>query len=165
MALIVETGSIVDGATSYVSLEDARAYAAARGVTLPADDAEAEAIIIKAMDFLESYADRFKGERVERDQPLSWPRVGAVIEGWPWGPHEIPRQVVSAQLALIVEINGGADPFNPPADLPVVRERVEGAVEVEYANPGKVYKVAADAPSRTIINTLLKHSGLMLIRA
>lgn len=165
MALIVETGSIVDGATSYVSLEDARAYAAARGVTLPADDAEAEAIIIKAMDFLESYADRFKGERVERDQPLSWPRVGAVIEGWPWGPHEIPRQVVSAQLALIVEINGGADPFNPPADLPVVRERVEGAVEVEYANPGKVHKVAADAPSRTIINTLLKHSGLMLIRA
>lgn len=163
MALVIEDGSIVPGANTYVGLDDARAYASARGVTLPAD--EAEAIIVRAMDYLESFGPRFVGSRVERDQPLSWPRVGAVIEGWPWGPHEIPRQVVSAQLALIVEINGGADPFNPPADLPVVRERVEGAVEVEYANPGKVYKVAADAPSRTIINTLLKHSGLMLIRA
>lgn len=163
MTLIVETGSIVPGANSYVSLADARAYVAARGAALPSDDAEAEAVILKAMDYLESFSARFKGDRVNRDQPLSWPRVGAVIEDWSWGPAEIPRQVIAAQLALVLEVNSGIDPFNPPDALPQVRKKV-GPIEVEYANPSSVSKVAKTSPSQTIVNLLLRHSGLSLVR-
>ena len=165
MALIVENGSIVAGANSYVSLADARAYATARGAALPADDAAAEVIVHKAMDYLESFDGRFKGDRVERDQPLSWPRTGVEIEGWYWQHTEIPRQVINAQLALVLEINAGEDPRNPPAAaLPVVRKRVEGAVEVEYANPVAPSKVLKTAASTAQINLLLKQSGLSLVR-
>lgn len=163
MAITVEDGSTVTDANSYVSLADFRAYASVRGVSLPVDDAEAEAILIKAMDYLESFADRFIGERVNRDQALSWPRSDVTIEGFSWSVTEIPRQVRNAQLALGIEINDGNDPFNPPDALPVVREKVD-AIEVQYANPTRVQKVSATSPSQTIINTLLEHSGLTLIR-
>lgn len=164
MTLIVEDGSQVEDANSYVTLAEFRSYAAARGVDVPADDGEAEAMLVKAVDYLESFAARFVGERVSRTQSLSWPRASVTIEGFTWGPTEIPRQVLSAQLALGAEIAQGQDPFNPPAALPVVRERVD-TIEVEYANPGAVHKVSATAPSRAIINTLLSHSGLRMIRA
>lgn len=166
MTITVETGAIVAGANSYVSLADARAYALARGTALPVSDADAETVLIKAMDYLESFDGRFKGNRVDRDQPLSWPRTGVEIEGWAWSSDEIPRQVINAQLALVIEVNAGEDPLNPSANenLPVTRKRVEGAVEVEYANPGNAMKVSKTAASTTLINLLLRHSGLSLIR-
>ena len=165
MTITVETGAIVTNANSYVSLTDARAYVAARGGVLSAVDATAEAVLLKAMDYLESFDGRFKGDRVERDQALSWPREGVIIEGWEWGSDEIPRQVINAQLALVWEVNEGEDPNNPSAvTLPVIRERVEGAVEVEYANPGTAMKVSKTQGSRAIINTLLKNSGLFAVR-
>ena len=101
---------------------------------------------------------------VERDQPTAYPRKNLELEGWNWSSDEIPRQVISAQLALCLEINAGADPYNPPDALPVVRKRVEGAVEVEYANPSKVSKVSKYQPSQTIINVLLKNNGLSAVQ-
>ena len=166
MTLIIEDGSQVADANSYVTLPEARGYASARGVALSAVDSELEAIALKAMDYLESFANRFKGDRVSRDQSLSWPRVNVEIEQFTWASTEIPRQVVSAQLALIVEIHNGDDPYNPPKEsLPVIRERVEGAVEVEYANPGQQLKVSKTQKSRSLINLLLKNSGLFAVRS
>lgn len=164
MPIIVEDGSIVAGANSYVSLDDARAYVTERNAELPADDGEAEAVLFKAMDYLESFDARFKGDRVERDQPLSWPRTGVVIENWSWSSDEIPRQLIAAQLALVLEGNAGADHFNPaPVTTAQTRKKV-GPIEVEYANPGASSKVSKTAPSSTLINLLLQHSGLSLIR-
>lgn len=163
--LTVESGAIVENANSYVSVADFRAYATARGVSLSADDADVEVILIKAMDFLESHSSRFKGRKVSRDQALSWPRYDVVIEDWSWSHTEIPRQVIAAQCALGIEIAAGEDPFNPPAaDQPVVREKVD-VVEVEYAGPSRISKVSKEAPSQTIINLLLRNSGLFLVRA
>lgn len=164
MTITVETGAIVANANSYVSLDDARAYASGRGVTLSAVDATLETVVIKAMDYLESFSNRFKGDRVQRDQPLSWPRTGVTIENWSWSHTEIPRQVINAQLALILEINAGEDPLNPPAAaLPQVRKKV-GPIEVEYANPTTVSKVTKTAASSALINLLLRNSGLFAVR-
>jgi len=163
MTIIVEDGSIVANANSYVAASALSAYACDRGISLTVAP---EILINKAMDYFESHSDRFKGERVSRDQPLSWPRTGVVLESWSWSSEEIPRQVISALLALCIEINSGEDPNNPSiATLPTIREKVDGAVEVEYANPGSVLKVSKTQPSRTHINLLLKNSGLFAIRA
>lgn len=165
MTITVETGAIVTGANSYVSVADARTYVEARGDTFTADDAEAEILLLKAMDFLESLSNRFKGELVQRDQPLSWPRTGVVIENWSWNSDEIPRQVINAQLSLVREINAGIDPYNPPSNdvYPVKREKVD-VIEVEYATPGNVSKVAKTQQSQTHINLLLRNSGLTAVR-
>lgn len=166
MTIIVEDGTLVSGANSYVSLASARAYALARGITLSAVDSTLKAIILEAMDYLESFSSRFKGDRVSRDQALSWPRTGVDIEGWSWSSTEIPRQVINAQNALIIEINSGEDPHNPTiATLPTIRKKVDGAVEVEYANPGQALKVTKTQASRTHINLLINNSGLFAIRS
>ncbi len=161
--VIVETGAIVSGANSYVSEADLTAYALARGITLSDTP---EILILKAMDYFESFAPRFKGCKVERDQPLSWPRTGVNLEGWDWSYDEIPRQVINAQLSLCIEISAGEDPNNPSsAVLPTIRERVEGAIEVEYANPGQPLKVQKTQPSSVHIRMLLNNSGMFAVRA
>lgn len=163
MTITVETGAIVANANSYISVNDLIGYADAREITLTVDE---EVLILKAMDFFESHSGRFIGQRVQRDQALSWPRTGVVIENWNWSSSEIPRQVINAVLSLCIEINAGEDPYNPSqAVLPTVRKKVEGAVEVEYANPGQALKVSKTQPSKTHINLLLKNSGLFAIRS
>lgn len=163
MAIIVETGAIVTGANSYVSLADASAYISARGLTMSVVDAT----IIKAMDFIESHAMQFRGERVQRDQPLSWPRTGVVIDNWLWSSTEIPRQLINATLATVVEVAAGNDPYNPPiATLPTIKERVEGAVELAYASPrGGDMKLSKDREALVQLRPLMKSSGLFAVRA
>ncbi len=164
MAIVVENGSVVSGANSYISLADFKLYAAVRGITLPAD-ATVEAYLVKSTDYLESNRNRFVGTLTDRDQSLSWPRNNAIIEGWAWLNNEIPRQVINCQCALAVEQVDGLDMYNPASALPVVRENIAGAVEVEYANPGQAAKVTKTRESQAILRTLLKNSGLMVVRA
>ena len=165
MTLIIEDGSTPAGSNSYVSLADARDYGSARGVELSAIDVTLEAHVIQSMDYLESFSKRYVGDQASRDQSLSWPRSNAVVEGWSWSSTEIPRQAVNAQLALIVEIHQGEDPYNPSsASLPVISQKVDGAVEVKYANPETSLKVSKTQTSRSLINTLLKNSGLFAVR-
>lgn len=164
MAIVVEDGSVVTGANSYVSRADAIAYAAARGVTL-ADSTATDAYILKATDYLESLADQYQGERYTRDQALCWPRAGVSIEGYDWDQDEIPRQLIAAQCALIVEISQGADPFNVEAVKgPITQESVVGAVSVTYASATSS-KVRKDTNSRALITLLLKRNGFNVVRA
>lgn len=164
MAIVVEDGTVVAGANSYITRASAIAYAAARGVTL-ADTTATDVLIVKAFDYLESLRSQFKGELVEYDQPAAWPRAGATIEGYDWSNDEIPRQVIAAQCALVVEINAGEDPFNPTAVVgPVTEKTVPGAVTVKYASATSS-KVSKSSSARTIINLLLNRSGLLVVRA
>lgn len=140
MALVIENGSGSDpGANSYAAIAQLRAYAAARGKTLPVADAECEVAMTKAMDYLEAQRDRYTGMRTSRTQPLQWPRTGATVDGYLLAVDEIPHELVAAQLALAVEAAAGTD-LLPTAGTastgPVVAQEVVGAVKVQYA-PGE----------------------------
>lgn len=164
MTITVEDGTIVEGANSWVSREEFITYAAARGVAI-ADEAASDVYLIKACDYINSLEPQIQGYLVNRNQPTVFPRTDLFIENWSWSSTEIPRQVISAQLALALEVSQGADPLNPPDNLPVVEKRVEGAVTVKYANPSNVSKVSKNQASEAIIRTFLKRSGLFAVRA
>jgi len=70
MAITVETGAIVAGANSYVSVVDLDAYLLLRGMTTSLDK---EVMLIKAMDWLE--IQKYKGDQLTCDQVLQFPRV------------------------------------------------------------------------------------------
>lgn len=74
MALILEDGTGVDGANTYVSVEDVRAYAADRGVTMPVDDAAVAVHIYNGMDWFEMHD--FPGVQTYEGAGLSFPRDG-----------------------------------------------------------------------------------------
>lgn len=149
MALIVETGLIVPGADTYASVDDLRAYAAKRGASLPADDAECEVLLIKAMDYLASKAERWKGHRVQLDQPLDWPRYGVTITGYGGANvggfgfgfelplDEIPDDIKRGQMQLAIDVQTvDLQPIQDAASQrgPVTNETVD-VISVSYAGP------------------------------
>lgn len=95
MALVIEDGTVVTGANSYIDVAEAKAFAAARGVDLGNDDVVTEQRLLIAMDYLESL--NYKGVRTDPDkQLLSWPRTGVTFDGRTFGAHVIPAQLKSA---------------------------------------------------------------------
>lgn len=166
MALIVETGSIIPDADSYVSRADYIDYAAARGVMVP-DEEAADVELRKAAQFIDSHEERMKGSRVDRDQPLSFPRKGVEIEGWLWGDDEIPRNVSLCQLNVAMDIHAGIDPYNPPSNPGLARKRtrVEGAIDVEFMGDGRGQKLSRTSTWESLLYSFLKRSGLTVMRA
>lgn len=116
MTLIVETGAVVAGAESYISVADATAYHAARGVTAwaaLASDTVREQVLRRATDYmLQTYRGRWKGYRKDAAQTLDWPRTFVYLEPFVHGavgvypylvaddavPEEVKR--ACAELAL-----------------------------------------------------------------
>jgi hypothetical protein len=102
MALIVEDGTLVANANTYVDDAEYTAYAAARGKTIGTNTAEREKELILAMDYIESYRKDFKGSKVSSSQALQWPRSGVYIDGYLTGSDEIPEELKRAQMEAAV---------------------------------------------------------------
>jgi hypothetical protein len=133
MALIIEDGTLVADANSYVTLEEARAYALARGVTLSAVDATLEVFVVKAMDWLESLRAKYQGVKVSADQSLQFPRVGLTVDGFEVAEDEIHPLLKKAQCQVIMDLAAGLDPQASWDGSPaVLREKVD-VIETEYA--------------------------------
>lgn len=135
MALTVENGNIVTDANSYVTLAEAREFASARGVTLPVDDAAAEILAIKAVDFLEAQRNHYEGTKLTRDQPLQWPRADAFLDGYEIFEDEIPEILKNAQCQLMMEVFAGLDLQPNGTGRETIREKVD-VIETEYAQTG-----------------------------
>ncbi len=164
MALTIEDGSVVSGADSYVSRADYIAYALSVGVVVADTDA-ADIELVKAAGFIGSYEPSLKGRLTDRAQPLSYPRYDLVLEGFSWGSDEIPRQVITCQMAFALDVNEGIDLYNPPVNenRATSKEKVDGAVEVEYFGSGANTKVNRTSSAQALLNTLLYRSGLSIV--
>lgn len=137
MALIVEDGSIVPGADSYISLVDAKALAAKYGLSLPDDDAQAEAALRNGAVYIGLQEPMMCGSRVSASQSLAYPRRGVTLYGFPVLPTAIPDQIKLAQVIAGVEYGKGTDVRASSDGRATSLERVEGAVTVEYFNNGE----------------------------
>lgn len=140
MAIVVEDGSIVAGANSYVTVAELQAYATARGVTI---DGQAEKHLTQAMDYIENLI--FKGYKKTQDQPLQWPRMDVFIDGYLWRSDEIPNELKNGLMQCAIAIHEGNDPLQD-APRAVQRQKVD-VIEVEYA-PGA---------SSVVINKKIMH--------
>lgn len=136
MPLIVEDGSIVPGADSYVSLVDARALADKYGWVLPTDDTEAEAALRNGTIYVGLQEPFMCGSRVSSEQDLSFPRIGMNLYGYDVANNVIPSQVIRAQVIAAVEYGIGTDVRASSDGRATSMERVEGAVTVQYFNNG-----------------------------
>lgn len=130
MAIVVEDGTIVTGANSYVSEADFSAYLSSRGKTFGSSNGSKEQVLIKSMDYIE--IQEFIGTKLTKAQSLQWPRAGAVIDGFVIEQDEIPEDLKYAQLDTALSIDEGNNPLDP-LDRETKREKV-GDIEVEYSD-------------------------------
>lgn len=133
MTLIVEDGSIVANANSYITVSEYTDWADARfgsgRDTAPATDANVEALVFRAMDYFE--AQNFQGYKSIESQSLQWPRANVVIDGYTIGSNEIPKEVKQSIYELAYTEEQGEGELNA-VDRKVIREKV-ASIEVEYS--------------------------------
>lgn len=158
MALVVEDGTGVDGANTYVTRAGYIAYAAARGVEINDDD-PADYQLIKAMDYLSGL--NWKGQVLVAFQPLPWPRQFVYIGADVFPTDEVPKDVVSAQCALAMILDAGFD-IAPVFSGGLVTEDTVGPITTKYSDK---FGPPTGAPNTPAVSALLKkwiNSGFSL---
>ena len=125
--LIIEDGTMPEGANTYASLELADAYLVPRGLweATPEDTggsviAKKESAIIRAFDALNTL--NWVGDVPDWQRVTAWPRENVPMPGVEPKPGEepaflpadtVPRAVVQAQMELAGLIYGGLNPLAP----------------------------------------------------
>lgn len=125
--IIVEDGTMPEGANSYASLEDVDSYLVPRGLweETPEQDADSliakkEAAIIRAFDAMNTL--NWEGDVPDWQRVTAWPREHVPMPGVKPKPGEeptflpsdmVPRAVVQAQMELAGLIYGGLNPLAP----------------------------------------------------
>tara|TARA_R110000823_G_scaffold203197_2_gene334052 strand:+ start:774 stop:1250 length:477 start_codon:yes stop_codon:yes gene_type:complete len=130
MGIVVENGSVVSGANSYVSLAEYRSWANDRGILTSDSDSVLERAIFRAMDYFESL--QFIGNKANENQPLQWPRTEALIDGYYVDATEIPGQVKKALYEAAYVQQAGNSELNTQ-DRKASKEKI-GDIEVTYAD-------------------------------
>jgi hypothetical protein len=105
MALIIEDGTIVAGANSFTTDAEFVAYAALRGFTIPATEAERDPLQIQAVDYIFGKEFDMKGQRVNKTQELMYPREYVCIFNEELLKTDIPIQLKKAQMELAAQAN------------------------------------------------------------
>lgn len=110
MEFIVEDGSIVENANSYVSVQYADDYFAIRNIDVWSafTDEQKKARLIVATQYIDlKYGVRFKGDIVSNVQPLSFPRTPWFVKESENSPEKyfLPKNLIQAccEYALVVD--------------------------------------------------------------
>ncbi len=103
--LVIEDGSIIDGANSFATDAEFNSYANVRNIDLPATQPDREALLVLAMDYLFSKEQELKGSRVSAEQDLPYPRRGVCSNGFNVASDAIPQSLKKAQMELALQAN------------------------------------------------------------
>jgi hypothetical protein len=147
MTIIVEDGTGLSTAETYISVADADTYFSNRANTTwsALTTANKEASLRKAADYLlQVYRLRWKGTRVNSTQALDWPRSYVARDDYTYSgingyttiggnyyypSDEVPTEVARACAELAVKAS--ADELSPDLGRRTIREKVD-VIEVEY---------------------------------
>ena len=129
--MVVEDGTGVEGANSYVDMPYADAYHLARGnAWLEGEDA-----LVRATDYIDrEFSGLFLGDRKAFDQSLEWPRKHVPIGGYKYFgddviPDALKKAVCDVALAMVQgtteTATGGA----------IKAEKIDDVGEFQYFEP------------------------------
>ncbi|MEE4668262.1 DnaT-like ssDNA-binding protein [Pseudomonas alliivorans] len=164
--LIIEDGTGIADAESYATAEELARYAAKFGATIPAEQIAQEALLRRAALAMDGMT--WKGRKSSSDQALAWPRREIRLNGENKPERYLPARIQYGQMALAAEIHADdIDPIDKRKGA-VTKEKVDGAVEREYATISNTSKrllpAAPDRPSATQFADYLQRRGLFAVR-
>lgn len=135
VTLIIEDGTGVANANSFVTIDEYKAFAANRGIQLPSGDDPIAIQLIKAVDAINMYSNLIAGQMVKPEQAMIFPRSGVPVPGYPdyvYEDYTIPPALKEAQMQFAVAINSGIDLF-PTISGKFIKRRKVGPIETEYS--------------------------------
>ena len=137
------------------------AWLDSNGYSLPAGASSPPVLRARGSAYVDGYEPRWTGHRTGGVmQELAWPRTGATVNCTQAVPDDaIPRAVVAAAYRaawLEAETPGVLVGASAPLGTRVKREKVEGAVEVEYFDDGKALLGGGPTFVDSIIDGMLR---------
>jgi hypothetical protein len=174
MAFVVEDGTGLANADSYVSVADADTYVgehlraanADRVAWLAASNANKEIALRQATDWLDvTFRERWKGRRINETMSLAWPRFGATDEdGYTLDSDAVP-QVVKDACAEMAARGVGEDLFvdnaSPSGAVKRTKDKV-GPLETEVEYAGAATQGVEYVKADTMLRGVLESSGANL---
>lgn len=161
MTLILEDGTGVPNANSYVSIVEADQYFTDTGrstewgsLFLP----EREAALVNGTLYVEQlYSQSFQGVRLSRSQGLSWPRSGVILDCEEISEDEIPIELRRAVMEYSLTASSSTLLPDPgPQSVTLTRKKV-GPIETETEFTDSGSEVIQSRPAGdTWITPLLK---------
>lgn len=164
--LIIEDGTGVAAAESYATAEELARYAVKFGAPIPAEQVAQEALLRRAALAMDGMT--WKGRKSSSEQALAWPRREIRLDGENKPERYLPARIQYGQMALAAEIHADdIDPIDKRKGA-VTKEKVDGAVEREYATisntSSRLLPAAPDRPSATQFADYLQRRGLFAVR-
>jgi len=149
--LIVEDGTGVEDANAYIDISYAETHLMGERLTRFDEYPDKDAAIIAATQLVD-ISFEWRGKRKSLEQGLNWPRAGVELDGFTVEgiPAAVKRAVCEAVWLVMTE----ESLFSTENNREVVRERIEGAVDISYANPKDIINPAASRFE--ILNKILK---------
>jgi len=178
MPLIIEDGTQVPSANSYVSIADARVFATFFDLELSADDAVVEQNLIVAYNWLNTLESEFQGVRLS-DQDTSttqtgvYPRSPVYLRGNLIGKNTIPDELIYSQVVASAANADGSIlmPSVPSTSGAIKKEQLEGVGTIEYFDGSSSSGDSAKLEfAKSLLEPLLKSalgitgSGLTLVK-
>ncbi|MEE4099185.1 DnaT-like ssDNA-binding protein [Pseudomonas viridiflava] len=165
--LIIEDGTGVAAAESYATAEELARYAVKFGAKIPAEQVAQEALLRRAALAMDGMT--WKGRKSSSEQALAWPRREIRLDGENKPERYLPARIQYGQMALAAEIHADdIDPIDKRKGA-ITKEKVDGAVEREYATisntSSRLLPAAPDRPSATQFADYLQRRGLFAVRA
>lgn len=176
MSLIVEDGTGLSAAESYISVADADTYHADRGNTpwSTMTTLQKEQALRRGTEFmLQIYRGKWKGYRTTNVQALDWPRASVDIPDSPGGyggfPAYVPINSIPVEIKKACAEMGyraASGELLEDQTRSVVREKI-GPIETEYdrASPQRKRYVAVDAIVGPFLGTSAGGAMASLVRA
>jgi hypothetical protein len=157
VALIIEDGSIVANANSFVTASEMFSYAALRGVAITADTTTQEQHIILAMDYLVSREQSMKGTRVSDLQELPYPRFNVRYNGYYITGSEIPKELKNAQIELAIQLGSTELLLSEKTDN-VQSISLDGVISKSFFSGGSYSTIRTDKAD-AYLDVLMNNNG------
>lgn len=138
MALIIENGTGVAGANSYLTEVDAKAVALDYGISLPTDATEAETALRQGYLNINTNERLIQGERVYQIQTGAFPRKRVHANGFLVGDNIIPEDVKLAQIYAASAIASGVDTNAVDNGQKLSSFNVDGVYSESYQDGSRV---------------------------
>ncbi|PHS21818.1 MAG: hypothetical protein COA84_14915 [Robiginitomaculum sp.] len=151
--LIIEDGSVVANANSWVTDAEYKAFAKLKGYSVPATQPDREANLANAYDFINmTYEQRLQGFRVDPAiQTGVLPRNGMVAYNKSISNDAIPKDFKNAQMLAAFSIKDGVDTNAVKTDADLASFTVVGVYAETYqANSNTPTLAQMPAVSRTL---------------
>ena len=139
MALIIEDGSQVVNANSYVTDAEYTAYATLKGLTVGANAIKREVELLRAMDYLQGFETSMQGTRASSTQGVSFPRYNVVLYSYLLASDFIPKELKNSQFEAAAYAHTGT--LTPNEAIKNVSKERLGDLEVNYFKGGQSEKV------------------------